>query len=91
MADEKKPIQLEHSGSAVVREMDDYRAHMLDDLFGVLPSARTAEKELINKNFATPEGERSEPHSPLLQKRASKHLCDQPTLTESVHAVLRRP
>lgn len=88
--DEKKPIQLEHSGTAVGRSIEE-QTKILDDLFGVLPSSSAADKKLLNQNFKTPESARSEPHSPLLKRKtASKHLVEEPTLTESVRAALRR-
>jgi hypothetical protein len=83
----------EHSGTGLVTEANQDRAGLLEELFGVLPSASTADKALINQNFATPEGERRLAHSPLLQKKvaAARHLADEPTLTERVRLVAGRP
>lgn len=81
----------EHSGTGVVTEANEDRTGLLDKLFGVMPNATSVEKALINQNFATPEGERRTAHSPLLQKKvASRHVVDQPTLTESVRRVVGR-
>jgi hypothetical protein len=82
----------EHSGTGLVREANEDRAGLLDELFGVMPSASAADKALLAQNFATPEGERRMAHSPLLQKKiASKHLVEEPTLAERVRVALRRP
>jgi len=82
----------EHSGTAVVREANEDRADVLNELFCVLPSASSADKALLRQNFATPEASRRTAHSPLLQKKVASrlHLIDAPTLTENVRMVLRR-
>lgn len=91
MSEEKKNCPEEHSGTGLVIEANKDRAGLLEELFGVLPAASAAEKSLLNQNFSTPEGERRQAHSPLLQKKvASRHVVDQPTLTERVRRVVGR-
>ena len=79
----------EHSGTGLIREANEDRAGLLDELFGVMPSASKADKALLSQNFATPESERRTAHSPLLQKRASLRLLEELTLTEYARKVLR--
>ena len=82
----------EHSGTGLVTEANEDREGLLDELFGVMPSASAADKALVSQNFATPEGERRTAHSPLLQKKiAGRHLVEEPTVSERVRIVLRRP
>lgn len=83
----------EHSGTGLVTEANHDRAGMLEELFGVLPGAAAADKALIAQHFATPEGERRQAHSPLLQKKVAsvRHLVDEPTLMERVRGVAGRP
>lgn len=91
--EEQKKIENpeEHSGTGLVTEANKDRAGLLDELFGVMPSASAADKALLNRHFDTPEGQRRVAHSPLLQtKAASKHVVDQPTLTERVRRVVGR-